>query len=476
MDPPPLPLPRPQLQSVHHATGGLAAHRLLPSFAADGEHRVRAELQLLDALPWIAAATSLEQVILVCTWATLRQHPGRVLRRLARLRPPGWQLSLELDCPPDVQEARTLPGLARRCAEAGIGLGLRADPERGACAARLATAASLRFLTLPAVALRDPAWPGPGVRAWETGQRFTDVPLLVTDVVGHELLAAARRGGACWVCGPAVAPVLHLSQPCRASVRRRARLLAATTACSAATLLAACSSVPQPALPDGSHRVTANDPARLGAFIQGTQQQTAAVAERSALYQELTDLRHHVRELAAALKQLLHATAPPSTNAAPTDSSVRPAMPTTFVQDAGTHPACHSPDAMVERTIDRTSEGMVFRVFQAFGRARFTPAGDFARLLRQAVHDADSIVVHAYTDSPVADAGNRRVAWARAEAARRWLLDQGVAPDRILTRHSAAGEFLVDPRAAGSGAWNRRVEITLRGQRVQLAATAGRED
>lgn len=125
--------------------------------------------------------------------------------------------------------------------------------------------------------------------------------------------------------------------------------------------------------------------------------------------------------------------------------------------------------------IDKTNDSMV-RVSFDFGASDFAIAPSLAATLVPAAKAAAQVTVRGYTDSPVADAANRRVALARAVSARRYLVAQGVDAKKIRAYYSSSGSFIADNSTAEGRAQNRRVEIQLQpaaSSAVALTASAG---
>ena len=97
----------------------------------------------------------------------------------------------------------------------------------------------------------------------------------------------------------------------------------------------------------------------------------------------------------------------------------------------------------------------------AFNSADFSGHVEEAVALLPAAQVAKTITVHGYTDSSVSDVPNRRIALARAMAARKFLMEHGIAPEKIKVRFSAAGNFVADNTTAAGRSQNRRVEIRM---------------
>ena len=121
----------------------------------------------------------------------------------------------------------------------------------------------------------------------------------------------------------------------------------------------------------------------------------------------------------------------------------------------------------------------IYRVRFGFGQAHFTLSDEAKAKLLPAARAARLINVRGRTDSAVADQANERIARARAEAARAFLIANGVEAGRIRTFAQAAGGFIAPNNTEEGRAKNRRVEIELIGVRRSTVAApamkAGRE-
>lgn len=104
---------------------------------------------------------------------------------------------------------------------------------------------------------------------------------------------------------------------------------------------------------------------------------------------------------------------------------------------------------------------VILRVEFGFGSADFKPTDDVARVLVPAAKAADRITVRGFTDSPVIDDMNKRMALARALAARKYLIGQGVDAKKIRAFYNSAGGFVADNSTPEGRAKNRRVDIEL---------------
>lgn len=121
----------------------------------------------------------------------------------------------------------------------------------------------------------------------------------------------------------------------------------------------------------------------------------------------------------------------------------------------------------------------IYRVRFGFAQADFTLSEEAKATLLPAARAARLINVRGRTDSAVADEANERIARARAEAARAFLIANGVEASRIRTYAQAAGGFVAPNNTEEGRAKNRRVEIELIGVRPSTVAApatkAGRE-
>lgn len=104
---------------------------------------------------------------------------------------------------------------------------------------------------------------------------------------------------------------------------------------------------------------------------------------------------------------------------------------------------------------------VILRVEFGFASADFKPTDDVARVLVPAAKAADRINLRGYTDSTVIDEDNKRIALARALAARQYLIGQGVDARKIRAFYNSAGGFIADNGTPEGRAKNRRVDIEL---------------
>jgi len=479
------------------ATGRAVAHWLEPLGASGEVSPVLRDFLLLRSVTAITRKDQVQAIVLPVAWTTLATRGDHYLRVLQTVACTDWCLCLEIEVPQRAHSLAELVRFAATCRERRVGLGLKLHAAELPIGPSLARATAARHVQLApdcwrwlaAMASANPAATPPStpsavaaprLRAQLDAFRSDRRVALVARADAPETLALARQSSPDWLLGLAVAgaTIVHHDGRGRGSAgscgahgaaRRAGRAVGASIG--AVIALTACSSAPQPAVPDGSSRVPVNDPARLARLTQATRAQTEVLAERSALYQQVSGLRRQVQDLRTVVKLLLEAKQGEGAGQPPG------ALPlATPLAASGTLGSTLAP-----RSVEPVPGGMVFRVFQPFSVSRFEPAPQadagstvFEQALRQAARDATAIEVCGFTDSPVADDGNRHVAWARAHEARRWLLAQGVDASRIRTRFEPAGHFLADNRDEAGRAQNRRVELVFRGDMRQAAAIINR--
>ncbi len=92
----------------------------------------------------------------------------------------------------------------------------------------------------------------------------------------------------------------------------------------------------------------------------------------------------------------------------------------------------------------------------------FRPTSSQSAQLRAVLaHGVDRIEVRGRTDNPRPTNGDERVARARAEAARDWLIGQGIPAGKISVNYVSAGDYASNNRVSSGRALNRRVDIEI---------------
>ena len=128
-----------------------------------------------------------------------------------------------------------------------------------------------------------------------------------------------------------------------------------------------------------------------------------------------------------------------------------------------------------------TAAAAIVKVSFPTGGTAFRPSPEVAQVLIASGKAADSINVRGRTDSRVAGPADSRIALARAMAARKFLVDQGINPEKIKVFSRADGDFAAPGVTKEGRAMNRRVEIEfinariaeLKGGPVKLAKVEG---
>lgn len=218
-----------------------------------------------------------------------------------------------------------------------------------------------------------------------------------------------------------------------------------------AAMLAACSSVPKPAVPDGSSRVMANDPVRVQAFQDRVSHDRLLLTENNLLKAQVDVLSSKLNEMVVIVREALLLPQPAAPLLPPPASAPPPALPNALRPiSLGELPA---------DTVKVTSTGVIIRVFHPWAKTEFEPSDAVAQALRSITRTARKIEVRGMTDSAVVNPRDRMIAMERAEKARNWLIQNGVDATKIHTRYFTAGHFLSENKTEQGRALNRRVEI-----------------
>jgi|GEM_PF-715814 len=251
---------------------------------------------------------------------------------------------------------------------------------------------------------------------------------------------------------------------------KRAISLASLSVCMAgvAVPLGACSSVPKPAVADGSSRVPANDPERVQALQQRVAQDRALLTENNLLKAQVDVLQQKLSEMTAIMRDAL--TLPPAATARPQEPPASAPLPAaTEVQQSHHSTAVPSLPA---HALSTNQSGLVIRVFHQFARTEFEPSEAVAQALRSSVRGAEHIEVRGHTDSSAVNPIDRLIAIERAEKARNWLVNNGAEASKISTRPFPAGHFLTENRTQQGRSLNRRVEIDIRNPKLSANQVA----
>lgn len=120
-------------------------------------------------------------------------------------------------------------------------------------------------------------------------------------------------------------------------------------------------------------------------------------------------------------------------------------------------------------------DAQVMRITFNYKSTDFKPSAAETTFLLPTAQEAKAINLRGRTDSNVADQVDRDIAKTRALAARKFLIENGVAANKIRVYASGAGKFVADNRTAEGRAKNRRVEIELVGVTTATANAARRD-
>lgn len=127
----------------------------------------------------------------------------------------------------------------------------------------------------------------------------------------------------------------------------------------------------------------------------------------------------------------------------------------------------HKPERLLSRepdpdTMTRLGADLVKRVIVVpfdYASADFKPESDTRFYLRQLLAIADRIEIRGRTDGPADNYTNARMAYRRADAARRYLLERDVPGSIIAVNVVGAGDHVADNESEAGRGKNRRVEI-----------------
>lgn len=132
-------------------------------------------------------------------------------------------------------------------------------------------------------------------------------------------------------------------------------------------------------------------------------------------------------------------------------------------------------------TVKQESRGMVItlsgNVLFETNKSKLFPGAqvklnDVAKALTQ--QDPNSqIVVEGHADSQGDDQHNLELSQARAEAVREYLIERGIAADRIVAKGYGETRPIADNSSPEGRANNRRVEIVVQGSQVDNSAASG---
>jgi outer membrane protein OmpA-like peptidoglycan-associated protein len=105
--------------------------------------------------------------------------------------------------------------------------------------------------------------------------------------------------------------------------------------------------------------------------------------------------------------------------------------------------------------------------------SRFTPSFLFRQSLVKAAKTARAITIRGATDSLTRTDASERIAKARAENARKYLIANGVDPAKLKSSFIAAGGFVADNSTPAGRSKNRRVDIEVIKQDKAIVSVSG---
>lgn len=221
-------------------------------------------------------------------------------------------------------------------------------------------------------------------------------------------------------------------------------------AIAAAITLGACSTPPKPAVPDGSSRASVNSQDTINAYNARTAEETASRDERTVLSRQVDSLNKQVAELKTylVLLQMERESNRPKERAA-----AHPPL-----SKKTTQPPLHPRNGESLEVRDRS---VIFRVTHPFGKTEFAPSLELQEKLLKGAREAKRIDIRGRTDAAYDNPGDRQIALQRALHARRFLIANGVSPDKIRAFSLAANDYLTDNTTIEGRAKNRRVEIEM---------------
>lgn len=241
--------------------------------------------------------------------------------------------------------------------------------------------------------------------------------------------------------------------------------------CTAVTLLSACTSPPKLDVPDGRTRMAVNSQAAIDEYTARTTGDLENARQQTNMSRQLYTMKYDVAELKAYMLALAAHQAKTlkreSGTESPTASAATPlALPLSRV---GLPIPKHSAESIKVR-----DKSIIFRITHGVGLSTFSPSTNMERVLLQAAKDAHQIEIFGGSDASAATPANLRVAKARAENARQYLIRNGIAQDKVRIKYLAAGGFIADNSTPEGKAKNRRVDIEVMDLNTEAYRTASK--
>ena len=238
-----------------------------------------------------------------------------------------------------------------------------------------------------------------------------------------------------------------------------------SAAITAALLLYGCSgSPPKTIYPDGSERVPANSLQKITELQTAREKNRSMQAENDALRAQAAAMQKQIDDILAAVSGVMALSVDnmPPTKPAPPQIPVTPPSDTDGTAKKPASKGALLPDIDPSGHIAQNGwsakNAVLYTKTFPIGETNI-PRETNTSMLYKLGSVADAIEIRGCTDSPIADAANKKVASLRAINARTMLEDMGIDADKIRTRISPSGNFVAPSNTESGRAQNRRVDI-----------------
>lgn len=234
----------------------------------------------------------------------------------------------------------------------------------------------------------------------------------------------------------------------------------------------ACSSPPTISMPSGNARISLNSRPVVIDEERQRLQERATIESENTLRREMSQLSAeiaHLKEMiyqqeqakAAAMEQAVITAKPDSgvieIKAAPLQA------PKPRIDKAAAVNSSFNPPAETGGSIEILANSIIFRVSEKFAKTDFNPSPAFSSELLKAASSGKIIYIRGRTDATRSNPVDSGIAMMRAVNARTFLLNNGVAPDKIRVNYLSAGDNIADNSSSQGRALNRRVELEVYG-------------
>jgi outer membrane protein OmpA-like peptidoglycan-associated protein len=225
-----------------------------------------------------------------------------------------------------------------------------------------------------------------------------------------------------------------------------------------AAMLAACSSAPKVATPDGSSRVPVNNEAALAAYQVQRAREDSDAKRRGELEASVAALQKQVADLKTYIVLKATETDINTPKGAPAQAPSASARKAGAGGKGGLH------------MVEVRDNALLFTVTHATAQTAFRVPPAMKDALLEASRASERIEVRGRTDANTPNLVDRDIALHRAMRAYAFLVRNGVAPERIKVTFESAGHFAVDNSTAEGRARNRRVEVEVVGADAAILA------